>query len=35
MSVQKKEENLHSGHRKKVRNRYYECGLNGMATIMF
>lgn len=31
MSVQKKEENLHSGHRKKVRNRYYECGLNGMA----
>lgn len=31
MSTQKKDENLHSGHRKKVRNRYYECGLNGMA----
>ena len=31
MSTQKKDENLHSGHRQKVRNRYYECGLNGMA----
>ena len=31
MSIQKKEENIHSGHRKKVRNRYYECGFNGMA----
>lgn len=27
----KKNVNLHSGHRQKVRNRFYECGFDGMA----
>ncbi len=30
MEKQKKDNNIHKGHRKKVRNRYYECGLKGM-----